>query len=114
MPGHRQSAAEHREPRHDSERFVFLGSLLQGALRAVLIVFIAITLFFEPPNRYRWICVCILAAYLVIVGSWSLCALRPGNRAVIGTSKVVSLLVIGADVAVVSILSVLTGMTAPL
>jgi two-component system NarL family sensor kinase len=115
MPGQLESAVDNLAPQsqHDSERYIFFGTLLQGALRAVLIVFIAVTLLFEPPNRIQWICVCILAAYLVLVACWGIWTLRPGIRAVIHTQRVVTLLVIGADVAVVSILSVLTGMTSP-
>jgi two-component system, NarL family, sensor kinase len=113
MSGPRQRASDHIAPPQDSERYIFLGTLLQWAIRTVLIVFVTITLLFEPPSRNRWICVFILAAYVVIVGCWSIWALRPAARAVIHTKKLVTFLVLGADVAVVSILSVLTGITAP-
>jgi two-component system, NarL family, sensor kinase len=115
MPGHRQSAVDDLAPRYlqDSERNNYFGSLLQGALRTVLIAFIAVALWLEPPNRNGWIYVGVLAAYIVIVGCWSIWALRPGTREVIRTKTVVTLLVISADVAVVSVLSVLTGITSP-
>jgi two-component system NarL family sensor kinase len=113
MSGPRQRASDHIAPPQDSERHIFLGTLLQWAIRTVLIVFVTITLLFEPPTKNRWICVFILAAYVVIVGCWSIWALRPAARAVIHTKKLVTFLVLGADVAVVSILSVLTGITAP-
>ena len=111
MSGPRQRASDHLAPQQDSERYSFLGILLQWAIRTVLIAFVAITLLFEPPSSYKWICVFILAAYVVIVGCWSFWALRPAARAVIHTKKLVTFLVLGADVAVVSILSVLTGIT---
>jgi two-component system NarL family sensor kinase len=109
----RQRPSDYSAPQQESERYVFFGTLLQWAIRTVLIVFVTITLLFEPPNSNRWICVFILAAYVVIVGSWSIWALRPAARAVIHTKKLVIFLVLGADVAAVSILSVLTGVTSP-
>jgi len=67
----------------------------------------------EPPNRYLWICVAVLAVYAVVIGAgarwrWGL---RP--RAVLPTRTPVTLLVLAADVAMVSVLSVLTGITSP-
>lgn len=115
MPRPPERAVDHPAPQHpqDSQRYNFLGTLLQWALRAVLIVFVAITLLFEPPNSNKWICISILAAYVVMVGCWSVWALRPGARAVILSGKLVTLLMLGADLAVISILSVLTGITSP-
>lgn len=97
----------------DSGRYPFFGTLLQFALRAVLIVFVAITLLLEPPNSNRWICVAVLAAYIAAVGCWGVWTLRPAARGVVNTRKLVTFLVLGADVAVISILSVLTGLTSP-
>ncbi len=113
MPGHRQFAVDHLKALRpqDSEQHIFLGTLLQWALRALLVVFVAVTLLFEPPRSNKWICLIILAAYLVAVACWSIWALRPAVRAVIHTKKLVTLLVLGADIAVVSILSILTGIT---
>jgi two-component system, NarL family, sensor kinase len=108
-----QRATYHVAPPQGSERHIFLGALLQWALRAVLIVFVTITLLFEPPNSNKSICAFILAAYVLIVACWSVWTLRPTVRAVIHTKKLVTLLVLGADVAIVSILSVLTGITSP-
>src|ERR1700757_2095352 len=115
MPAYRRSATDHlaNEYPQDSERSIFLGTLLQLALRVVLVVFVGITLLFEPPNTNRWTCLAVWAVYLVIVGCWSAWALRPETRSVMQSRKLVTLLVVGSDVAVVSVLSVLTGITAP-
>src|ERR1700739_650957 len=115
MPAYRRSATDHlaNEYPQDSERSIFLGTLLQLALRVVLVVFVGITLLFEPPNTNRWTCLAVWAGYLVIVGCWSAWALRPETRLVMQSRKLVTLLVVGSDVAVVSVLSVLTGITAP-
>src|SRR3954470_2597383 len=115
MPGHRQHPADLRvqQVSPDSQRTLLLGTLLQFALRAVLTVFVVVTLLCEPPNRYLWICVAVLAVYAVVIGCWSVWALRTAARAVLPTSTPVTLLVLAADVAVVSVLSVLTGITSP-
>src|ERR1700758_145223 len=113
MPERSRRAPHHPEFPQDSGRYIFLGPLLQGALRAVLIVFVAITLLSEPPNSNKSICVFALAAYVVIVACWSVWTLRRVARKVVHTKKLVTLLVLGADVAIVSILSVLTGITSP-
>lgn len=113
MSGPRQRVSDDVAPPQDSERYLFFGTLVQGAIRTVLIFFLAITLLLHPPNSNRWICVFILAAYVVIVGCWSIWALRPVGRAVIHTKKLIIFLVLGADVAAVAILSVLTGITSP-
>jgi two-component system, NarL family, sensor kinase len=113
MSGPRQRASDYLASPRDSERHIFLGTLLQWAIRAILIVFVTLTLLLHPPNNNRWICVFILTTYVVIVGCWSIWALRPAARAVIHTKKLVIFLVLGADVAVVSILSALTGITSP-
>ncbi len=97
---------------HESERALYLGTLLQFALRVVIIAFAGVTLLCEPPNRQQWTCAVVLAIYVVIVGWWSAWALRPGSRAAAGRTAV-TLLVLGADVAVVSTISVLTGITSP-
>ena len=65
-----------------SQRNLLLGTLLQFALRAVLTVFVVVTLLFEPPNRYLWICVAVLAVYVVVIGCWSAWALGTAARAV--------------------------------
>ena len=115
MPGHHQHAVDLRvqQVAPDSQRTLLLGTLLQFALRAVLTVFVVVTLLCEPPNRYLWICVAVLAVYVVVIGCWSAWALRTAARAVLPTRTPVTLLVLAADVAVVSVLSVLTGITSP-
>jgi two-component system NarL family sensor kinase len=97
----------------DSQRYLFLGTVLQFALRIVLTVFVAVTLMCEPPNRNLPICVAALALYVVLVGCWSSWALRAAARAVVLSRKLLTLLMLAADVAVVSVLSVLTGLTSP-
>jgi two-component system, NarL family, sensor kinase len=98
---------------HSSRRHLYLGTVLQFALRVVIIFFTAVTLLTEPPTRHQLACVVILAAYVVIVGCWSAWALRPGRRTVAAGRTGVTLLVLGADVAVLSIVSVLTGIYSP-
>ncbi|MDT5365999.1 MAG: two-component system, NarL family, sensor kinase [Mycobacterium sp.] len=95
------------------QRPVFLGTLLQWSLRVLLIVFIAVTLFVEPPRRNALVCVTVLAAYVVTVGCWSGWALRPVHRPAVRTKERATLLVLGADIAVIAVLSALTGLTAP-
>ena len=115
MPGHRQFAVEDSSAQdsQSSQRPVLLGTLLQWSLRVLLIVFIAVTLLLEPPRRDGLVCVIVLAAYVVTVGCWSIWALRPAHRSATPSNERVTLLVLGADIAAVSVLSVLTGLTAP-
>ena len=115
MPGHHQHAVDLRvqQVAPDSQRTLLLGTRLQIALRAVLTVFVVVTLLCEPPNRYLWICVAVLAVYVVVIGCWSAWALGTAARAVLPTRTPVTLLVLAADVALVSVLSVLTGITSP-
>lgn len=95
------------------QRHLYLGTLLQFALRVVIVAFLTVTLLWEPPVRHAWTCVGLLAAYVVIVGCWSIWALRPGSRAASAARTRVTLLMLTADVAVLSIISVLTGVTSP-
>lgn len=67
----------------------------------------------EPPNKNVPICMAILGVYAVIVGCWSAWWLRTAARATVPTRTLVTLLLLAADVAVVSALSVLTGLTSP-
>jgi two-component system, NarL family, sensor kinase len=96
-----------------SQQHTFLGALLQLALRILLIVFIAVTSLIEPPRSSQWICLIIVAAYIVAVACWSVWALRPAAHAVRHIARLVTLMMLGADIAVVSILTVLTGITSP-
>jgi two-component system NarL family sensor kinase len=104
---------------NDYDRQLHLGTLLQFALRVVIVVFVAGTLLGEPPNRHLWTSVATLAVYVVIVVSWSAWALRVKSRAPTAGRTRVTLLVLTADVAVLCVpsvltgLSVLTGMTPP-
>ena len=115
MPGHHQPVVDLRvqQVAPDSQRTLLSGTLLQVALRTVLTAFVVVTLLCEPPNRYLWICVAVVAVYVVVIGCWSAWALRTAARAVLPTKTPVTLLVLAADVALVSVLSVLTGITSP-
>ena len=95
----------------DTRRPSWLGTLLQFGLRVVLIVFLVATLLWEPPTRHHRICMDVVAVYLVVIGCWSAWALRSWARTTISTRTMVTLLVLTADVAVVSVLSVFTGAT---
>ena len=101
-----------QEVSHGFRRYLFLGSVLQFALRIVLTVFVAVTLVSEPPNRNLWICAAVVIVYTVMVGCWGAWALRSAGRAALARTPV-TLLMLASDVAVVSILSVFTGLTAP-
>jgi two-component system NarL family sensor kinase len=87
--------------------------VLQFALRVVLACFVAVTLALEPPNAHLWICVVVLAAYGLLVGCWSVWALRTAARVTPRIQTLVALLMLASDVAVVSIISVVTGLTSP-
>jgi two-component system NarL family sensor kinase len=115
MPGHAQEGdgPQATQSRQDFPRFLFSATLLQAGLRAVLVVFIAVTLLCEPPNANLAACAAVLTAHVVIVGCWSSRALRPATRAVAVTRTPVTLVVLAADVTAVSVISVLTGLTAP-
>ncbi|MDT5047023.1 MAG: two-component system, NarL family, sensor kinase [Mycobacterium sp.] len=110
MPGHSEHAVDVR--RQEFPRSLFLGIVLQFALRILLVVFSAVTLMCEPPNRNLSTCVAALVIYAVIVGCWSAWALRTTARAVEYSRTAMTLLLL-ADVAVVSVLSVVTGLTSP-
>lgn len=103
--------AQQVEP--DLGRPVWLGTLLQFGLRVVLIVFMVATLLWVTPTRHHLICLDITAVYAVVVGCWSVWALRNGARTTLSTRTMVTLLVLTADVTAVSVLSVLTGATSP-
>jgi two-component system NarL family sensor kinase len=115
MPGHDQRVVDRRALQfpQDSQRYLYLDTVLQLALRIILTVFVAVTLLYEPPSRHVWSCVAVLALYVVIVGFWSAWALRAAARTLVLTRTLVTLLVLASDVAVVSVLSVVTGLTSP-
>jgi len=83
------------------------------ALRMVLIVFAGVTLTCEPPSKTLPICVAVLALYAVLVGFWGTWALRTAARTVVLTRTLMTISVLAADVAIVSVLSVRTGLTSP-
>lgn len=114
MSTHPEHSIEaHAQQTHGAQRHLFLGTLLQFALRVVIVCFLTVTLLWEPPNRHTWTCVALLGAYALIVGCWSVWALRPGWQAASAGRTRISLLVLVADVAVLSVISVLTGITSP-
>ena len=88
MPGHSEYAVDRgtQEVPQDFQRYLFLSSVLQFALRAVLTVFVAGTLMSEPPNANLSICVAILVLYAG-VGCWGAWALRTAARAVASTER---------------------------
>lgn len=96
-----------------SERAIFRGLLLQCALRVLLAAFVFFALLLQPPDTYRWPYGLLWVGYVVVVIGWSFWALRPANPAGIETKRSVALLMLCADVAVVSILSVETGLSSP-
>lgn len=96
-----------------SGRPVFYGILLQWALRVVLVGYIAITLLLQPPQRDLWVCVLAVAVYVAILAAWSWWVLRTGPSSEDITSRPPALFMLAADVALVSILSVLTGLHSP-
>src|SRR5215470_14466311 len=94
-------------------RFLLLGTVLQLALRIVLVVFIAVTLMSEPPNKNLTTCAAVLTGYALLAACWSAWALRTAPRASQRIRTLVTVLMLAADVAVVSVLAVVTGLTAP-
>ncbi|OBA59983.1 histidine kinase [Mycobacterium sp. 1100029.7] len=115
MPGDQQRVVDLRAHQvlPDFRRTTWLGTVLQFGLRSVLIVLLVATLLLEPPAGCQWICAAVVTAYVVIVGCWSMWALRRKAPATVSTRTLVKLVVLTADVTVVSVLSVLTGVMAP-
>ena len=94
-------------------RALWLGTLLQFGLRAVLIVFVVATLLWEPVAGDQWICAAVVAVYVVVIACWVAWALRSRARTFMPARTLVPLLALAADVTVVSVLSVFTGVTSP-
>jgi two-component system NarL family sensor kinase len=94
-------------------RPAFYGLVLQWALRLVLVGYIAVTLWLEPPDHDLWFCVLALVGYLAAFVAWSWWVLRTGPSSKDITSRRPALLMLAADVALVSILAVLTGLYSP-
>jgi two-component system, NarL family, sensor kinase len=114
MYGHSEHAIDRgtEQSRHPPVQSVRSGAVLQLALRIVLTVFIAATLLCEPPSRGLSICVAVSATYLFVIAWWSCWAFTRAGTAT-SARTVVALLMLGADVAAVSVLSVLTGLNSP-
>ena len=98
---------------HDSRAARLRQDLLQAALRVLLMVFIGTTLALTPPSVDVGVCFAILAAYVVIISVWGAWALRRTDHAGASTRESITLLAIGCDVAVISVLTVLTGWSSP-
>jgi two-component system, NarL family, sensor kinase len=112
MPSAPAIVEEQVEPPERLNRYLRLGLRLQLALRALLTVFIAAALLFEPPAGKLGLCLLILACYVVLVGWWAASVFVPefagaGRR----TPAAVGMLI--GDVAVVAALTILTGVTSP-
>jgi two-component system, NarL family, sensor kinase len=87
--------------------------LLQAALRILLIVFVAATLILQPPSSDIAVCWLILAAYAAIIAVWGVWEFRRGTHVTATTTEYLTLLMLGCDVAVLSVLTVLTGWASP-
>lgn len=111
MVGSRQGTVDRDAPATlSSEQPAFYGVVLQTALRALLVAFIATTIILEPPSKYLWTCVLVLACYAIVVAAWSVWALRPSSRTTLERHQYIALLALGADMTVLAVLSVLTGL----
>jgi two-component system NarL family sensor kinase len=113
MAGHDDRAVSVHALSESTGRSVFYGILLQLALRVVLVGYVAVTLLLHPPQRDLWICVLTLVTYLAVFAVWSGWVLRTGPLSKGIASRRAALLMLAADVALVSILSVLTGLHSP-
>lgn len=98
---------------HDIRSARLRQDLLQAALRVLLVTFIGATLLLIPPRADVGVCFAILTAYVVIVGIWGAWAFRRTDHASRSMRESITLLAIGCDVAVISVLTVLTGWSSP-
>ncbi|MEE6138779.1 ATP-binding protein [Mycobacterium sp. 050128] len=115
MPGDHQRVVDLRAQQvvPDIGRTLWLGTLLQFGLRSVLIVLVVATLLLEPPDHYEWVCVTIPLVYVVVLGCWTAWTLRRRAPTTTSTKTLVPLLMLTADVTMVSVLSILAGVTSP-
>ncbi|CDO89527.1 histidine kinase [Mycobacterium triplex] len=115
MPGDHQRVVDLRAQQvvPDVRRTMWQGTLLQFGLRTVLIVLVVATLLLEPPDHYEWVCATIPLVYMVILGCWSALTLRRGSPPTASTRTLIPLLMLTADVMMVSVLSILAGVTSP-
>ncbi|OKH82832.1 histidine kinase [Mycobacterium sp. ST-F2] len=89
------------------------GLLLQFALRTLLAVFIGFGLILEPPNanlRLHW---GIFAGYVALVGAWGWWARRSADQSGRRRQRAVALLMLCADLTVVAVISVDSGLSSP-
>lgn len=93
-------------------RHLLLGLRLQFVLRLFLTAFVAITLVFEPPHDKKWLCYLILGIYVAVVCCWTVWVLLPGHAGA-GMNGPATFAVLSADVAMISVLAVLTAITSP-
>jgi two-component system NarL family sensor kinase len=89
------------------------GLLLQFALRVLLAAFIGAGLLLQPPNANVWLHWGIFAGYVAIVSVWALWAQRSADQSDRRTQRVVALLLLCADLTVVAVISVDTGLSSP-
>lgn len=97
----------------DPGRPLLRGLLLQFALRALLAVFIGFGLLLEPPNanlRLHW---GIFAGYVALVAAWWLWGRRAADQSDQRTRRVAALLMLCADLTVVAVISVDSGLSSP-
>ena len=89
------------------------GLLLQFVLRALLAVFVGFGLLLAPPNanaRLHW---GIVACYVAIVAVWGWWGRRSADQSDQRTQRVVALVMLCADLTVVAIISVDSGLSSP-
>ena len=98
---------------HDDGGAVSHGIALQCALRALLVVFVGVTLYVEPPTSSRWLYALFLFGYAVAFAAWAVWALRREADEPIRTRRSITLLMLGADLTIVAVLSVLTAIASP-
>ncbi|GAA4489925.1 hypothetical protein GCM10023094_52250 [Rhodococcus olei] len=105
------SSSMSSDPGADVDRIIvdhaYLGVRLQLGVRALLVVFVASTLLVVPPVHYAGVCIAVFtcyAAWAVAVSVW----MRRSGRAHVDASW----LALFVDLAVVAVLTLVTGVTA--
>ncbi|BCI79497.1 putative two component sensor kinase [Mycolicibacterium sp. TY66] len=89
------------------------GLLLQFALRALLVVFVGFGLLLEPPNANLPLHWGVFACYVAMVAAWGWWGRRSADQSDRRTQRVVALLMLCADLTVVAIISVDSGLSSP-
>lgn len=95
----------------EAGRPLLRGLLLQFALRALLAVFVAFGLLLEPPNANAWLHWAGFACYVTLIAVWALWARRSAEQSDQRTQRVVALLMLCADLTVVAVISVDSGLS---